>query len=749
MRCVLVLLALLLPARVRAAEVAGRESVAEVGALLHGLRTPAPQPAVSDGAAVRLYVLVSALTPERRAALETAGLVIEVPAPGSAAPRWREGEVVQGTATAGAQRSIAHLPFVLGLEPAGVAWCNTGSVDSAGDGAHMGPVARAVLGTDGTGVTIGVISNGVDHQAGSIASGDLPADVGQPPIAGLSPGHGDEGTAMLEIVHDLAPGGHLLFASVRTSVEMVVAIAGLSAAGARVMVDDLVFTDEPKFEDGPIALAARQFVADGGVYVTAAGNYARSHYLATYRPTGGETLAGVGYRALHAFAPGDVGNSFRIPAGAELLAVLQWSDRFGQAGDDFDLVLAHPAAGGDVVLKASTDTQDGSGNPFEALRYVNRGNGPLDAYLTVAEFARVSDPASLRLNLMVFSDRSIPLEYDVRRESILGHAAVEEVVSVAAAAVTTPGVVESFSSNGPATILYPAHEIRQVPRLTAVDGVETAVGRQGVFPNPFQGTSAAAPHVAGCAALLLAGGVSPTTAVSAMLTTAIDLAPAGFDGVSGAGFLDCAAAARLGTGQATAPVIDGVQAAFDANAAVVVQASGEDAEGDVRSAVVRVLDRHGGELGSQTLTVATDGSRFSVDATLDTAALARARSASVQATDATRFVSLEVQTAFGCPEDGSLGDALCAIGDLLEALAPAPGRSARRIENICRRAAAAVARAGDARASGRSRARRHAIRMAMARLGAVMRRARGLPSDLADAVRGQAETIRAQLLAQR
>src|SRR5262249_3396342 len=151
----------------------------------------------------------------------------------------------------------------------------------------------------------------IDGLAASVASGDLPDDVEQPAIPGLTTSHGSEGTALLEIVHDVAPGARLLVATPRTSVEMVAAIDGLAAAGARVIVDDLGSPDEPTFEDGPIAEAARRFALGDGVYVTAAGNYARAHYQAAYRPGGGMTIGGVAYPAFHRFADGDFGNSMR------------------------------------------------------------------------------------------------------------------------------------------------------------------------------------------------------------------------------------------------------------------------------------------------------------------------------------------------------------------------------------------------------------------------------------------------------
>ena len=720
-----------------------RESAAEVREALRamgGIRTALPAPGP-----VRIYVVVPELTPERRTALEAAGLAIELPPPGAPAPAWRAGVVVQGTATAAARAAIARLPFVRAVESAGEAWPSAGAVQTVGDTILGSAAARDVLGRDGTGVTVGVISDGVDGRAGSIASGDLPADLELPSLPGLSSPSGNEGTAVLEIVHDVAPGAHLLFAPAHTSVEMVVAIAGLVAAGAQVILDDLVFTDEPKFEDGPIAQAARQFASTGGVYVTAAGNYARAHYFGAYARGGGRTFAGLPYAAVHDFAGSDFGNSFRLPAGADMLAVLQWNDPFGQAGDDFDLVLVRPASGGDVVVGTSTDQQNGAGNPFEAVRYTNSSGATEDLYLAVGEFHHVTDVARLRLNLMVFSSSAITLEHADASEAIFGHGAVEQVLSVAAADAARPVAVESFSSNGPATVFFPTPSLRQVPRLTGVDHVETAVGSRGEFPNPFFGTSAAAPHVAGCAALLIAAGFPADTIRSAVITTASDLAPAGFDAASGAGLLDCAAAARLASGNVHAPVVDSVAGGFDAGAGVTIQTTGHDDDGDARTAVVRVLDAAGRELARQEVAVAGSGTALVAAARLRASALARARAVAASAHDAIGLDSVEVTAMLACPEDGSFGDALCGIGDLLSLLDPEPGRRARRAEQQVRRAAAAVVRTGRAHDAGRGRRVRHGVTVAVARLGAVMRLVRRLSPEIDAAVTTRAETLRTRL----
>jgi hypothetical protein len=730
------------------AAVPGRhESAAEVGAAIAGLRGGPPRAGMRAAVPTRLYVVVEALTAERRAVLEGAGLSIELPAPGAAAPRWREGEVVQGWAAPAARAAVAALPFVVRLEEPGVAWTNAGSVETAGATVITAATAREVLRTDGTNVTVGVVSDGIDDRAASIATGDLPPDIGLP-LPTLGPGSGNEGTALLEILHDVAPGARLLFAPARTSAEMVTAIDGLAAAGAQVIVDDLVFTDEPKFEDGPIALAARRFATGGGTYVAAAGNFARLHYYATYARGRSGTFSNFTYPALHAFAANDFGNGLRVPAGGEVLVVLQWNDPFGGSGNDFDLILARPASGGDVVLAASTAEQAGTGNPYEALHWQNATGATVEAYLAVAEFARVSEPSSLRLNLHVFSRASPTLQYAVARESMFGHAAVEEVLSVAAADVRTPDALEAFSSRGPATIFFPAPATRRVPRLTAVDGVDTAVGERGNFVAPFYGTSAAAPHVAGCAALLRAAGATADGARASMEAAAIDLPPAGFDTLAGAGRLDCGAAARVAAGLSTAPTITAVTAAFDATGAVHVSAQGEDAEADASEAIVRYLDATGRELARQSLDLPRGTSPFTIATSLLRAALASARLVAVQARDDVGLTGPELTAPLACPGDGSLGDTLCALGDVIVRLADGGGRVQSRLARAARGVGFTLVRAGRAAQGNRVVAMRRALRAAARRLGRLIRRARRLSTPIiteAERLRTQVKTLRAAL----
>ena len=110
---------------------------------------------------------------------------------------------------------------------------------SEGDTAHRANVARRTHSVDGTGIGIGVLSDGVDTLAARQASDDLPDRI---TVLPGQAGRGDEGTAMLEIVHDLAPGAELYFAEAfGGQAQFAANIEALCEAGADVIVDDIYY----------------------------------------------------------------------------------------------------------------------------------------------------------------------------------------------------------------------------------------------------------------------------------------------------------------------------------------------------------------------------------------------------------------------------------------------------------------------------------------------------------------------------
>src|SRR5262245_48213106 len=272
---------------------------------------------------VHVLVRVERLDDGTRAALTGAGLSVQHEEQASG--------LVEGWMPAGAVRGLAGLSGVSSVRPVERGHTRVGSVTSAGVAAARADMVQG-FGIDGSGVRVGVISDGLDGLAASRASGNLP-DVTVP--SGCGAGSGAEGTAILEIVHDVAPGASLLFASgIDSTLAFNQAVRCLEDAGANVIVDDLQFFGEPYFEDGPVADAVRAAVQGGVSYHSAAGNSGQLHWDGLFQPSPNTKF--------HDFNTGggiDNTNGVLVSPGGSLLCVLQWDDPFGGAADDYDLLL--------------------------------------------------------------------------------------------------------------------------------------------------------------------------------------------------------------------------------------------------------------------------------------------------------------------------------------------------------------------------------------------------------------------------
>ena len=199
---------------------------------------------------VQVYVLVSDVNDEVRAQLKAAGATIEI--------EDAVGRRVQARVPVGRLEALSQLPVVKAVRQPSYARHRAGAVTTEGDAILRADRARQQLGLDGTGVRVGVLSDGLKGlfasgcttscagaAGGPISTGDLPDATGvrngagvltsssggitgrsfqaDSDLEGLPPatpvcgfaGAGAEGTALLEIVHDLAPGAQLSFANAR------------------------------------------------------------------------------------------------------------------------------------------------------------------------------------------------------------------------------------------------------------------------------------------------------------------------------------------------------------------------------------------------------------------------------------------------------------------------------------------------------------------------------------------------------
>ncbi len=200
--------------------------------------------------------------------------------------------VIEAYVPPAALAGVARTKGVRAVVPTSPLITNVGAADSQGIVQHR---VDRIKGIDGAGITIGVMSDSYDTSgdpidaAADIASGDLPGS-GNPagntqPVAVLEdwPDETDEGRAMLQVVHDLAPKARLGFATANGGevnfASNIRALAGFANAPnavpgfkADIIVDDVIYPGEPFFQDGIVAQAVDEVAAAGVSYFSSAGN---------------------------------------------------------------------------------------------------------------------------------------------------------------------------------------------------------------------------------------------------------------------------------------------------------------------------------------------------------------------------------------------------------------------------------------------------------------------------------------------
>ena len=454
---------------------------------------------------------------------------------------WKELETLAGR---------ADVQFV---KPAAKAMTNVGSVTSEGDQTHQAATVRANFKATGRGMKIGVLSDSVDYLPLVQSSGDLGKVTVLPGQDGTTLGDNGaglagEGTAMLEIVHDLAPDAELFFGTAFLSeAQFAQNILDLRKVGCDIIVDDVGYFDESPFMDGPLAQAVDAVVADGALYFSSAGNEGNRNdgSSGTWEGDfvdGGPAAAPLNANGrVHSFGA----TAYNTINSAGLGITLFWADPYGASDNDYDLYLVD--ATGSTVLASSTNVQTGSQDPFEFIE------GSVTGARVVVVKAANAQPRYLQI-------KNLRGTLAVSTAGACnGHAAATGALAVAAvnAATSSPnpfsgGIVnpvETFSTDGLRRVFYypdgtpitPGNftatggTVRQKPDIAAADGVVTAT--PGF--NPFFGTSAAAPHASAIAALVWSYNrhLTPAQVRTALISTALDIEAPGIDRDSGAGIV--------------------------------------------------------------------------------------------------------------------------------------------------------------------------------------------------------------------
>ena len=503
----------------------------------------------------------------------------------------------------GALPAVAGVPGVAGvseaLAPVTAATCPSGDVVSEGvaqlrAGDEEGEAREAFL-VDGSGIDVGVLSDSYDQAIksttapGDVASADLPGEGNlcghTTPVAVLDPdksGGGpptDEGRAMAQIVHDLAPGSGLAFASAfNGETSFANNIRDLAAAGSEVIVDDVFYLGEPFFQDGPIAAAINEVVAGGVAYFSAAGNDnlidAEGHEIASweapaFRDANGcpqEVRLFPGANGAHCvdFHPGSpVDRTFgaKVPAGTQLFVDLQWAEPWLGVNTDLDAFLLD--ASGELIAISTEDNPGISQKPVEILHWTNGSTTAQTVQIVINRYEGLAP--RLKLALLGNGAGVKATEYprstgeDVVGPTVFGHSGAASAVSVGAVPFDNSSEPEGYSSRGPvrhefgpvdgvqAADPLPVPEIVSKPDLAATDcGLTTFFAFFTSQPPAgwrFCGTSAAAPHAAGVAALMLEEepAATPDQVRTALQAGAVPVGEHGPCAV-GAGLIDAASA---------------------------------------------------------------------------------------------------------------------------------------------------------------------------------------------------------------
>ena len=274
----------------------------------------------------------------------------------------------------------------------------------------------------------------------------------------------------------------------------------------------------------------------------------------------------------------DTALNFFVPAGEEIRVYLQWNDPFGGSSNNYDMLLDD----GNLILDSSEAPQDGSDDPLEMVSWINDTGVDTQVFVSILKFAGIAKT----LELFAFGGGVIAVDDDATTgDSIFGHKAVEEAISVAAIDSFDAGLdtIETFSSRGPSTIDFPSFEIRQTPFITAVDGV--SVTGAGGFPNTFFGTSAAAPHVAAICALMLEKNpsLSPAEIMAHLAAFSDDRGANGFDSTFGYGLIDALAAVQ------SVPLLSSTVTLNPTRDATIFSENGSEANGSGNLFVGRIL----------------------------------------------------------------------------------------------------------------------------------------------------------------
>ncbi|HUK01407.1 MAG TPA: S8 family serine peptidase [Steroidobacteraceae bacterium] len=372
----------------------------------------------------------------------------------------------------------------------------------------------AQTGASGQGITVGVQSGGVSNISTITTRHELPTVRVLALNDGAQSPAGDEGTALLEEVHAVAPGAALAFCGPGTFVEFTSCLGQLVAAGATVLADDLIFPPTDLMSlNGTDQQAITAFLQQNPnvLMFTAAGNFNGSYWEGPYAAV---SAASVGVNNLSCVSSGGQVDHYLATFGSpsnysQLLTVLQgssfpmefaWADPPGQNVSNFDVYWTNIT---DPTQTGCFPTAIVNGSILTP--YLSLPQGIYTIYVATPDTTLQGKLIKLLFAGDGLTSLSIPSSGSIGSAQGLANGVV--TVGAVNGSDGVGNGIESFSTVGPLSVAFPSPAQIQAPLLVAPDGINVdAVGtyfQSALFPDGnFYGTSASVPNAAAVGALL-------------------------------------------------------------------------------------------------------------------------------------------------------------------------------------------------------------------------------------------------------
>ncbi len=300
-------------------------------------------------------------------------------------------------------------------------------------------------------------------------------------------GNGNEaahGTAVAEIITDVAPDVELYLYSMETDIEFISAVDEAISQKVDVIAMSAGWPNFPTDGTSHITQKIEEAIGEGIVFVVPSGNFANKHWEGTFVDSNANNW--------HEYSDSDEGLSIsvtneRIAEEKPIVAHLMWDVGMGDVAD-FEMVLVDPL--GQIVDYSANEQKTKSDTPFEYIHHIPDIEGTYSiGVLFAGDMADVSKRPNATLEIFSVNDE---LEHPVTLSSVSVPADAQGAI-VVGAVNHLDGTLQPFSSHGP------TNNGKLAPHVVGPDGVTTlALG-----DKPFYGTSATTPYVAGLAALIL------------------------------------------------------------------------------------------------------------------------------------------------------------------------------------------------------------------------------------------------------